>query len=52
MSALLCWGWEQGATHAYLQVNASNAPALALYRAFGFRTAYEYWYRGRPEAEP
>jgi ribosomal protein S18 acetylase RimI-like enzyme len=50
VSALLRWGMGHGAAHAYLQVNATNAPALALYRAFGFQPAYQYWYRGLPEA--
>jgi GNAT superfamily N-acetyltransferase len=45
---LLAWAWERGAAHAYLQVEAGNAPALAVYRKFGFATAYEYHYLGRP----
>jgi len=48
VAALLRWGWERGARHSYLQVDAGNAPALALYRRFGFIEAYRYWYRGRP----
>lgn len=48
VARLLTWAWERGATHAHLQVEAANAPALAVYRKFGFATAYEYHYRGRP----
>jgi GNAT superfamily N-acetyltransferase len=47
---LLAWAWEHGATHAYLQVESGNAPALRIYQRFGFVTAYEYHYRGRPGA--
>jgi ribosomal protein S18 acetylase RimI-like enzyme len=32
---------------AFLQVNDDNAPALAVYRKFGFTTAYAYHYRAR-----
>jgi N-acetylglutamate synthase len=46
--ALLRWGFERGARHSYLQVDAGNAPALSLYERFGFTQAYRYWYRGRP----
>jgi GNAT superfamily N-acetyltransferase len=45
---LLTWAWGHGATHAYLQVNDDNAPALAVYRRFGFATVYTYHYRARP----
>lgn len=48
VARLLAWAWEHGAGRAYLQVNADNAPALAVYRKFGFDTAYVYHYRGRP----
>ena len=48
VARLLVWAWEHGAAHAYLQVDSANAPALAVYRKFGFATAYEYHYRARP----
>ena len=50
-ASLLSWAWEHGAHHAYLQVDAGNAPALAVYCKFGFATAYTYAYRGRPDDE-
>jgi ribosomal protein S18 acetylase RimI-like enzyme len=34
-----------GADTAYLQVEAANLPANALYRSFGFETLYAYHYR-------
>lgn len=47
VARLLARAWERGARIAYLQVEAGNAPALAVYRRFGFATSYEYHYRGR-----
>jgi GNAT superfamily N-acetyltransferase len=47
LARLLGWAWEHGASHAYLQVDAQNHPALALYRKFGFETAYTYHYWAR-----
>ena len=47
-ASLLSWAWQHGANVAYLQVQANNAPAIAIYRKFGFATAYTYHYRGRP----
>lgn len=43
--SLYTWARHRGAGFAYLQVVATNAPALALYEAQGFRTlyAYNYW---------
>lgn len=36
-----------GATIGYLQVDAANAPALAVYGGMGFQAAYGYHYRER-----
>jgi ribosomal protein S18 acetylase RimI-like enzyme len=47
-AALLSWAARQGARVAYLQVDSHNTPALAVYRKFGFATAYTYHYRARP----
>ena len=48
VAELLSWAWQHGAISAYLQVDAANAPALAVYGRFGFATAYTYHYRARP----
>jgi GNAT superfamily N-acetyltransferase len=45
LNALARWGKGEGATRAYLQVEEDNEPALRLYVAGGFRTAYGYHYR-------
>jgi len=46
---LLSWAWSHGMRSAYLQVTADNAPALAVYRKFGFAERYAYHYRCRPQ---
>jgi GNAT superfamily N-acetyltransferase len=51
LASLLTWAWEHGATRAYLQVDGENHRALAVYRKFGFTTAYTYHYCGRPGEE-
>ena len=48
VAALLERGAQAGAHVAYLQVDAANAPARHVYRKFGFRDRYAYWYRGAP----
>ncbi|HZQ63452.1 MAG TPA: GNAT family N-acetyltransferase [Casimicrobiaceae bacterium] len=50
VAALFAWAYERAFATVYLQVNASNAAAIALYRALGFSTVYTYHYRGRPGA--
>ena len=49
VSALITRAWERGVRQAFMQVTADNAPAIALYRKFGFSTIYTYHYRARPE---
>lgn len=44
-NSLLNWGKQNGAKRAYLQVVASNEPALNLYRGLGFAEKYRYWFR-------
>ena len=47
VSALLGAAEEAGATRSYLQVEAYNVNAAALYEKLGFRRAYGYRYWGR-----
>ncbi len=46
--SLYAWARGHGARFAYLQVVATNAAAMPLYAAQGFRTVYEYEYRIPP----
>jgi ribosomal protein S18 acetylase RimI-like enzyme len=47
-AALIAKAWERGVRRLFLQVDETNAPALAVYRKFGFATRYTYHYRARP----
>lgn len=49
MAGLLRWGVEHGALHVYLQVEQTNAGALALYDGLGFVHHHGYHYRLAPE---
>ena len=44
LQALLAKSAAHGANAAYLQVEAKNTGAIALYEAFGFKTTYRYAY--------
>ena len=48
MAALWQWGREQAATRSYLQVEAENEPALALYERLGYWLHHSYHYRLDP----
>ena len=51
ITALAGWAKEQRAVGACLEVEASNAPARALYDAVGLkRELYRYHYRREPSA--
>ena len=51
VGALALWARDAGAKAACLQVEASNAPARALYDRFGLATElYQYHYRREPAA--
>lgn len=45
----LKWARQRGARRAWLQVEADNAGALALYGSLGFSRVYDYHYRRPPE---
>ena len=47
VGALLTHAHARGAGCVFLQVNDDNEAALAVYRKFGFATAYAYHYRAR-----
>lgn len=48
----LKWARGRGAAYGWLQVEAANAGAIALYRSLGFSEAYRYHYRSAPLAGP
>ncbi len=45
LSAIEAWAAQEGCTHLYLQAEAANAVAIALYEGFGFRLAGRYHLR-------
>lgn len=49
VSAALRWARHRGAEKAWLQVESTNLPAIALYENLGFREVYRYAYRQKPE---
>lgn len=44
LAALLGWARDNGATGAFLQVEADNAPAVSLYETAAFKSVYSYDY--------
>ena len=46
--ALSAYAAQAGARQAYLQVEAANTPAVALYEGLGFKPAYGYRYWEKP----
>lgn len=47
-AGMLAVAASRGAEYAYLQVSASNTPAVRLYDRLQFTEAYRYWYRTKP----
>lgn len=45
IQSLLHWGKQNSARYAFLQVEAVNTGAAALYQKLGFSELYSYWYR-------
>jgi ribosomal protein S18 acetylase RimI-like enzyme len=45
LEAAFAWAADRGATHASIQVQADNDPAVALYASFGLVEAFRYVYR-------
>lgn len=45
VNAILSEAKQLGAKKAYLQVVKGNTPAENLYKKFGFKESYSYWYR-------
>jgi GNAT superfamily N-acetyltransferase len=49
VKSALKWALLQGARRAWLQVEAGNAGAIALYQSMGFQEAYQYAYWQAPD---
>jgi ribosomal protein S18 acetylase RimI-like enzyme len=47
LAAIEAWAAAQGCTRLYLQAEAANTPAIALYERAGFRIAGRYHLRAR-----
>ncbi len=45
VESIMCWGFRNGAKHAYLQCMIDNLSAQHLYKKIGFKEKYQYWYR-------
>lgn len=45
---MIRWGRDRGATHTYVQVEADNASAIALYRTLGLVDHHRYRYATAP----
>jgi ribosomal protein S18 acetylase RimI-like enzyme len=53
IASLAAWAQGSGVTGACLEVEAGNAPALALYAGFGLGTElFRYHYRREPARQP
>jgi GNAT superfamily N-acetyltransferase len=50
-SRLLAQARDEGAHHAYLQVDSGNRAARGVYQRLGFADAYAYHYRLAPESQ-
>jgi ribosomal protein S18 acetylase RimI-like enzyme len=48
MAALWAWGRGRGAVRSYVQVEAANDAAVALYEKQGYRFHHDYHYRSAP----